>query len=216
MGYSWAKECVHVDHGLYLDQDGKKFATRKGKTVFMEEILSETTDLAKEEIKKRVAKISSKELNERARKIAIAAIFYGDLKNHRSHDMVFDIDRFLSFEGDTGPYLLYSYARAKSILRKAGKKKIKTEIKEISEQEKQLISELGKFGDVVKNAYEHLAPNLIANYAYGLAQTFNEFYHNSTVIGSEQENFRLKLVESFAQVLSNALSLLGIEVIEKM
>lgn len=215
MGYDWAKNCVHVDHGLYLDTDGKKFSTRKGKTIFMEGIIEETKELAKQEIAKR-EQIPAKQLDERARKIALAAIFYGDLKNHRSGDVTFDIQRFLSFEGNTGPYLLYSYARAKSILGKAKKKSAKFSIPEISEKEKILIMKLGAFPDTVKSAYEQLAPNTIANYAFELAQIFNEFYHAEQVIGSEQEAFRLALVESFAQVLKNALHLLGIETIEHM
>ena len=125
MGYDWAKNCIHVDHGFYLDKDGKKFATRKGKTVFMEDVLKETISLAEKEIKKRFPKLSKGELQRRANKVAIAAIFYGDLKNNRINNMIFDIDRFVSFEGDTGPYLLYSYARASSILEKAKKQKLK-------------------------------------------------------------------------------------------
>ncbi len=215
MGYQWAKDCIHIDHGLYLDQDGKKFATRKGKTVFMEDVLNETISLAKEEIKKR-ANLSDKDLNERARAIAISAIFYGDLKNYRSHDMIFDIDRFVSFEGDTGPYLIYSYARAKSILKKFKKNKQEKMRIEISPQEKYLISSMSKFPEVVRQSYEQLAPNLIANYTYNLAQTFNEFYHSCQVIGSDSEEFRLRLVKAFCQVMQNALRLLGIKTLEEM
>ena len=119
MEYDWAKNCIHVEHGHYLDKDGKKFSTRKGKTVFMKDILAETKSLAKKEIKKRLPKIKEKELEKRAHKIAIAAIFYGDLKNNRKNNVVFDLKKFVSFEGDTGPYLQYSYARASSIQRKA-------------------------------------------------------------------------------------------------
>jgi len=216
MGYSWAKNCAHADHGLYLDSDGKKFSTRKGKTVLMEEVLEETINLAKEEIKKRSSNILNEELEERARKIAISAIFYGDLKNYRSHDMIFDIDRFISFEGDTGPYLLYSYARANSILNKSKIKTEKLNIIQVNEQEKKLIVALGKFPEVVNQAHEQLAPNLIANYSYNLAQTFNEFYHSCPVLGSAEEKFRLCLVSCFIQALGNALKLLGIPVLKEM
>ena len=116
LGNKWAKDCVHVYHGLYLDKDGKKFATRKGKTVFMEDILNETIFLAEKTITEKNPELKNKE--EVARKVAIAAIFYGDLKNNRTNDMIFDIDNFLEFEGNTGPYLQYSYARASSILKK--------------------------------------------------------------------------------------------------
>jgi len=213
MGYKWAGSCVHVDHGLYLDEDGKKFSTRKGKTIFMEDILKETIDLAKKEISKR-EKLSKKELEFRAKKIALAAIFYGDLKNHRSNDVIFDVQRFVSFEGNTGPYLLYTYARAKSILKKS--KKGKSESKNISETEKSLVLLLSRFPEVVLSSYTQLSPNLIANYAYDISQKFNEFYHMEKVIGAENEDFKRNLVLAFSQVLKNSLSLLGIQAIEKM
>ena len=215
LGFSWAKNCIHINHGLYLAEDGKKFATRKGKTVFMEDILDETIQLAKKEILKR-DKIKEKELEERARFIAIAAIFYGDLKNYRSNDLVFNIEKFISFEGDTGPYLLYSYARAKSILSKAKYKNTKLTIENLEEIEKNLILELNNFSEIIIHAQKNFSPNIIANYSFKTAQLFNEFYHSSQVIGSENEGFRLALVASFAQVLKNALTLLGISVIEKM
>jgi len=214
MGYTWAKNCVHVEHGLYLDQDGKKFSTRKGKTVLMEEILEETIELAKSEIKKR-DNLEENELNERARKIAIASIFYGDLKNHRAYDMVFDLERFISFEGDTGPYLLYSLARANSMLEKVKISK-NFKITSVDNYERKLINELSNFPEIVVSASKELSPSSIAHYAYNLAQKFNEFYHSCQVIGSKEEKFRLAIVKSFAQVLQNALHLLGIPTLKKM
>ena len=217
MGYNWAKNCIHLNHGLYLGKDGKKFSTREGKTIFMGDIISEANSLAKKEILKREPKISQKTLEKRARAIALAAIIYGDLKNYRVNDIVYDAERFTSFDGDTGPYLLYSYARARSILKKAKynpKKKYTTH--NLNDAEKKLVSQLGNFKKVVSNAYEGFSPNLIANYAFETAQLFNEFYHSDQVIGSENEQFRLVLVDSFSQVLKNALSLLGIKAIEKM
>lgn len=215
MGYKWAKDCVHVDHGLYLDKNGKKFATRKGKTIFLKDILDETSSLAKKEILKRSGKISKEELEKKSLKIAIAAIFYGDLKNNRTNNIAFDIKKFISFEGDTGPYILYSYARAGSILEKAPEQK-KFEVHELEEKELDLVKKLSQFPEVVVSAYRSLSPSLIANYSYQLAQTFNEFYHACKVIGSEQEAFRLALVEAFRQVLKNSLKLLGIETVEEM
>jgi len=216
IGYSWAKDCVHIDHGLYLDKNGKRFATRKGETVFMEDIINETIDLSKKEILKRELKISKKELEKRAHKVAIAAIFYGDLKNNRTNNMIFDIKRFVSFQGDTGPYLLYSYARAGSILKKAKVKTNKFEIAELGEKEIELIKKLSQFQEIVVGAYKNLNPAVIANYSYQLARIFNEFYHLCPVISSKQELFRLRLVEAFRQVLKNSLNLLGIETLERM
>lgn len=214
MDYDWAKDCVHIAHGLYLDSDGKKFATRKGKTVFMKDILDDVVERAKKNLSER-EKLDKKELNVRARKIALAAIFYGDLKNSRENNIVFDVDRFLASEGDTGPYLLYSYARASSIIRKV-KSKAKVEIGELEDSEIRLLKKIDGLGNVVRKAYENLAPNSIANYCFELAQIFNEFYHSCPVLGSEAEGFRLKLVDAFRVVLGKGLGLLGIEVVEEM
>ncbi len=216
LGYSWAKHCVHVEHGLYLGLDGKKFATREGKTVFMEEVLEETKTLAKKAILAR-EKVSATELKKRASSIARAAIVYGDLKTHRAQNTVFDLERFLAFEGDTGPYLLYAYARTQSLLMKAKYRRTKKlTIPALNESERHLIFQLGEFPRIVAQAHEAHAPNLLATYAYKLAQAFSEFYHAVKVIGSEQETFRLALVDAFSKVLKNALILLGITPLKKM
>ncbi len=216
MGYDWAKNCIHIYHGHYLSKSGKKLATRKGNIFFMDDILEKTCSLAEKEMKKRKEKISKTKMKERAMKIAIAAIFYGDLKNNRTNNIVFDIKKFSSFEGDTGPYLLYSYARAGSILKKAPQEQKKFEVPDLEEKEIELVKKLSYFSEIVSNAARGLNPSIIANYSYQLAQLFNEFYHSCKVIGSEQEAFRLALVQSFRQVLKNSLKLLGIETIEEM
>ncbi|MFH0808805.1 MAG: arginine--tRNA ligase [archaeon] len=218
MGYGWAKSLNHVVHGLYLDSDGKKFATRSGKTIFMKDIFGEVVEKAKLRLTSsgiRSQALGIRTLNERARKIALAAIFYGDLKNFRENNMVFDIDKFLSFEGDTGPYLLYSYARASSILKKVKVKK-KINILDFKDVEIRLLKKIDFFGEVVERAYENLAPNLVANYCFELATLFNEFYHSCPVIDSEEEGFRLALVSKFKEVLGKGLELLGIETLEEM
>ena len=226
MGFEWFKNCVHVSHGFYLGKDKKKFSTRNGKLIYLNDILNKTESLAKIEIKKRTKKISKEELSKRAWIIAIASIFYGDLKNYRLNNIVFDLKKFTSFEGDSGPYLEYSYARASSILRKIKKSSKKQELKneknfsinseEINEKEYNLVVLLSKFGDVVLDSYKNLNPALIANYSYELSKAFNEFYNSCPVIGSPQEKFRIAIVKSFRQVLKNSLSLLGIETLEKM
>ena len=215
MEYDWAKNCKHIYHGHYLDKNGKRFRTRKGKVVFMEGILNETITMAEKEIKKREPKISKRELKERAIRIAISAIFYGDLKNNHKNNIIFDIKKFVSFDGNTGPYILYSYARASSIMRKAPKEK-KFKVYDLEETEVALVKKLSQFPEIVLNAYKSLNPSIIANYSYLLAKLFNEFYHTCRVIGSEQETFRLALVQSFRQVLKNSLKLLGIETVEEM
>ncbi len=216
LGYHWAKACVHVEHGLYLGPDGKKFATREGKLVFMEEIVRETRALAEKAILER-EKVSPTECTKRAVAIARAAIVYGDLKTHRAQNSVFDIERFLSFEGDTGPYLLYAYARTQSLLAKARyHPAARLKIPALNEHERHLIMQLAAFPALVSEAHQAHAPNLIATYAYKLSQSFNEFYHAEKVIGSDHESFRLALVDAFSHVLKNALALLGIPVLKKM
>ena len=215
MGYKWAKDCVHVEHGLYLDEDGKKFSTRKGKIVFLEDIIKKTIFLAKKEVTKRNKKISKRDLEDRILRIAIAAIFYGDLKNKRTNNIIFDIKKFISFEGNTGPYLQYSYARAGSILKKT-KNKDEFKIYELEPKEIALVKKLLQFPKVILDSHKNLNPSVIANYAYQLAQSFNEFYHSCQVIGSKQEAFRLALVEAFRQILRNSLKLLGIKTVEEM
>jgi len=215
MGYKWSTNCEHVYHGLYLGKDGKKLSTRKGKTIFMEDILDKTISLAKKGIKKRLKKISKSELERRALKIAIAAIFYGDLKSNRVNDIIFDVNKFVSFEGDTGPYIQYSYARATSILNKS-KNQDKFNVPDLTPIELKLAKKISQFPDITCKACKTNNPSLIANYSYQLAQLFNEFYHSCPVIGSDEEAFRLALIESLRQVLKNALKLLGIDVLEKM
>jgi len=214
MGYSWSKNLVHVAHGLYLDKDGKKFSTRRGKSVFMKDVLDEVVLKARENLKARG--VGDEDLDERARKIAIAAIFYGDLKNNREHNMVFDIDRFLEFEGDSGPYLLYSYARASSLLRKVSRKNDGFDVGEVEDVEYLLIRKVFEFEEVVRRAYEGLAPNLVAKYCFELASLFNEFYHACPVLGGKSEGVRLKIVEVFRDRMGKGLELLGIEKLEEM
>lgn len=215
MGYKWAKDCAHIYHGLYLGKSGKKLSTRKGESFSMEGILSQTQKLASKEIKKRFPKLSKKENQKRAEKIAIAAIFYGDLKNNRTKDIIFDLDRFVSFDGNTGPYILYGYARASSIIKKS-KQPGHFEINDLENKEFELAKKLSLFSEVVLKAYEQMNPSLIANYSYELAQIFNEFYQKCPVLNSKSEPFRLALVEAFRQTLRNSMNLLGIELLEEM
>ena len=193
-----------------------KMSSRTGQNILYSDFLKEMKDYAKLEIAKREP-LNEKELEERALKISVASIKYAMLKQSSSNVIVFNKEDALNFEGNTGAYLLYSYARARSILRKAnykGKNKIK--ITTISDREKNLISNLGFFPEEVLHAEKNLTPNTIANYAFKIAQMFNEFYHSEQVIGSKEEEFRLALVDCFVIVLKNSLNLLGIETLEEM
>ncbi len=212
MNFKQAKNCRYVPVNEVRLPEGK-MSSRTGENVLYSDFKNELLKHASSEIQKRY-KLNEKELEKRALAVAIAAMKYSMLKQDVNKGIVFVKEEAMRFEGDTGPYLLYSYARAKSILKKAKYKQKKFNV--ALEGEETLISELSKFPDVVVQSYNNLAPNIIANYANSLSQTFNEFYHKSKVIGSENEQFRLVLVEAFSIVLKKALDLLGINVIEEM
>ncbi|MAG07475.1 arginine--tRNA ligase [Candidatus Pacearchaeota archaeon] len=203
-------EVVH--YSFVLIQEGKeikKMSPRRGELVLLEEFFAEAIKKADKEIKKRKTKGNAK-------KIAIAAIKYAMLRNDNDKNIIFSWDQSLNFEGESGPYLQYSYARASSILRKSkNKSKLKIPDK-FSKSEIELAKKIAEFPTIVEKASTKLSPNLIANYSFQLAQIFSEFYHANKVIGDENETFRLKLVEAFQNTIKNSLSLLGIEVMEKM
>jgi len=215
MGFENVKNCVFVPFSEVRFPKGK-MSSRSGENILYSDFLKEMMDYSKEEIKKRNPKLSKKELGKRALKISTAAIKYSMLKQNPNRNIIFRKEDALNFEGDTGPYIQYSYARASSILRKVKTKKKQLQIPELEPKEFELIKKLSQFPNIVLNSYKNLNPSLIANYSYQLAQIFNEFYHACPVIGSEQEQFRLVLIKAFRQILKNSLHLLGINTIEKM
>ena len=209
-----APEVVHYSFVLIQTEEGaKKMSTRRGELVLLEDFLKETTLRAQEEIKKRKTKCDAK-------KIAIAAIKYSMLRNDNDKNIIFSWDKSLNFEGDSGPYLQYSYARASSIIKKAKKqrkKELKFDIPEELEQEEiELVKQIEKFPSIIESAEKNLSPSIIAHYSFELSQAFNTFYHNCPVLKNKEEAFRLKLVEAFRITLKNSLYLLGIEVMEEM
>jgi len=216
MGYEWAVNCKHVDHGLYLGKDGKKLSTRKGKTVDIFDIKNMLISSSKNEIKKRFPELKAEEINQRAEKVAITSLIYGDLKNNRSKDMIFDTDSFVSMNGNTGSYIMYSYARASSMVDKSKTKEKFKFPKEMEFKELQLFKKMNEFPDIATKAYQDLNPSLIATYLYQLSKIFNEFYNSHPVIGDKKEAFRITLVEAFRQVMRNASNLLELNLLEKM
>lgn len=203
-------EAVHYSFVLIqTDKGASKMSTRKGELVLLEEFYDEAVKKAQQEIKKRKTKGDPK-------KIAIGAIKYSMLKNDNDKNITFSWDTSLNFEGESGPYLQYTYARASSIIRKS-KTKSKPQIPEqLTANETALIKKILEFPDVVEHAGKKLNPSLIANYSFQLAQKFNEFYHSCKVVGDKNEAFRIKLVEAFRQTIKNSLYLLGIEIMEEM
>lgn len=222
MGFSFVDKCLHFPYGMVYLPEGK-MKSREGKIVDADNLIDEVKRLAEKEILKREPGISKKELEERAEKIALGAIKFFILKYDALKDFIYYPEKSLSFEGETGPYLQYAYARASSILRKANEMKEKItfnkDVLEIKEpEEKKLLRELSKFPEVIKKAAENLRPERIANYAYTLAKTFTEFYTNLKVLTEKEKERkeRLQLVAATRQVLGNALTLLDISPLEKM
>ena len=206
----------HLSYGMVNLPEGK-MKSREGTVVDADDLIASVSDLVKKELKKR-AKLSKEELENKSLTIALAAIKYMLLKVDTKKEMTFNPKESISFEGDTGPYLLYSYARANSILTKV--KKIQSSYntdEDLDEKEEELIVKLSQFKKIVEESYQNLNPSIIAKYSFDLAQTFNEFYHACPVMGGEEkQGFRIALVESFAQVLKNSLNLLGINVLKEM
>jgi arginyl-tRNA synthetase len=213
LGYPIADKIVHLSYGMVELPEGK-MKSREGTVVDADDLVRDTQELAKAEVRERYA-LSAEAMEERSLKIALAAIKYQLLRVDTAKNMVFDPKKAIAFEGDTGPYLLYSYARASSILRKAGAMPTPA-IGTLDQSELRLLKKIGRFPEAVQGAYDKLSPSLVAAYGFELAQAFNEFYHACPVIGSDTVGFRLALVDRFRTVLKKCLWLLGIEEIEEM
>lgn len=204
-----------VHYSFVLLSDGK-MSTRKGNVVLLSDFMKEALEKAEKEIEKRHGKV--KENN--AKKIAYGAIKYAILKVSSEKNVTFSWEQALNFEGDSGPYLQYAYARICSILDKYDKKvDEKADFSLLNTPEEiELIKMLGNFTSVVKEATEQLKPHLIASYVYNLSSQFSLFYNACPVLKAEEEvkKARLVLIECVKRVIENGLGLLGIEVLEKM
>ncbi|MFA5358062.1 MAG: arginine--tRNA ligase [archaeon] len=216
----WAKKCRHLSYG-YVSLPSGRMKSREGTVVDADDLISEIKKLAEEEIESRYKKISAKEKNKRAKAIALGAIKFYLLKNDAKKDMVFEPEKSISFEGETGPYIQYSYARAKSILRKAGKKKTRITKKDFAllahEKEKELLIALSNFDDAVSRSILELSPHHLAHALLAVSEKFNSFYqHLSVLDGGKEKNARIVLVEATAVVLKKGLGLLGIDALEEM
>ena len=188
--------------------------SREGTVVDADDLITDTSSLAEEEIRKRY-QLTDKEVKERALKIAVAAIKYQLLKTETTKNMLFNPKEAIHFEGDTGPYILYGYARASSILRKTDRS-ICAEGWELNRYEARLLKKIDRFPEIIELSAKRLTPSTLANYAFELAQSFNEFYHECPVLRSDYAGQRLALVSAFKHVCGKCLELLGIDQIEEM
>ena len=208
--------------GTMNGKDGKPFKTREGGVMRLENLIKEIN----EEMFKKITdnrEVPEDEARETARVVALSAIKYGDLSNQASKDYVFDIDRFTSFEGDTGPYILYTIVRIKSILAKykdnGGNIDTASIQTPVNESEKQLMMELAKFNASIEAAYDEIAPHKICAYIYDLANAFNHFYHETKILVEEDENKKagwIALLMLTRDVLETCIDLLGFSAPERM
>ncbi len=215
MQFKEANRCKFIPFAEVRLPTGK-MSSRTGENILYSDFLNEMLEYTRKRIKERYVSITEKALEKRALAVSIAAIKYSMLKQGPSRGIVFNKNEALNFEGDTGPYMLYSYARANSILKKVKLDKNFKLPEELKKQEIELIVKLSKFQETVLGAYHSMNPAPVAHYSYELAQIFNEFYHSCQVVGSKEESFRLALVEAFRVVLGSSLELLGIEPIKEM
>lgn len=215
-GNEWAKDCVHVGFGLVKFAD-RKLSTRNGEIVLLDDLLNQSISKTAEIIKDNDS-IEDKE--DVAKKIGVGAVIFTYLKNSREKDIVFDWNEILSTEGETGPYVQYAYARAKSILRRAENINAQIDYSKLnSKEEFELVKTLESFNKNILLALDKLEPSIVTRYVIEVAKAFNRFYNAHSVLNLEDEVLkatRLKLVEASSQVIKNALALLGIDVVEKM
>lgn len=217
MGYDWADDCIHVSFGLVRLPD-KKLSTRKGNVIFLEDLLHEAILKTEEIINDKNPNLKNKK--DVAKKVGIGAVVFTYLKNSRERDIVFDWNEMLSFEGETGPYVQYTYARGKSILRKLGEGIGEVNYSTLSSDEEfELIKQLSKFNEIVNQALDKLQPFIITRYIIDVAKAFNKFYNAVNISNCDDEisrNSRLNLVKASLQVIKNGLTLIGIETVDEM
>ena len=214
MGKEWAKDMVHVAYGMVSLEDGA-MSTRHGKVVLLQDVIDKTVEKAYSVIQEKNPNLENKD--KIAKAVGTGAVIFGALCNNKIKDITFSYDRVLSFEGETCPYVQYTVARCNSVLGKFGEPKAYT-INEMTDDEYSVISALADFKEVVKQAANKYEPSLITRYTLDLASLFNKFYISSKV-GVEDENvknYRLAICKSVKTVLTNALTLLGIDTVEQM
>ena len=221
MGFGGMEKNYHFAYGYVYDKDGKKFSSRKGKVIGANWLYNEVLCAAKQNLKtKELTKdLSEKEIEKRAKIIAYGALAFSFLKPNPIDDIHFDIKKALAFEGESGPYIQYTYARIKSVLRKAKYTKTpKIDYNLFNEKEISLLKTLKEFPQIIEEASEKYKISAIANYLIRICQKYNEFYQNSNILKEKEEirNARLVLCEVTSKVLKEGLNLLDIETLEEM
>jgi arginyl-tRNA synthetase len=221
-GYASEGQLEHIGFGTMNGPDGKPFKTREGGVLKLNDLIEMARAKARERLHDAGlgGELSPEEFEETAHKVGVAALKFADLSNFRGTSYVFDLDRFTSFEGKTGPYLLYQAVRVKSVLRRAREEHVEAgriTVKETAERD--LVLLMDAFETALAEAYDKKAPNFIADHAYKLAQAFSRFYAACPILGADSvavRGSRLALAQASLKQLETALSLLGIETTERM
>ncbi len=217
-------ELIHIGNGTMNGKDGKPFKTRDGGVMRLEDLVNDVNEEMYRKISENGA-ISTEEAEETSKIVALSALKYGDLSNQASKDYIFDIDRFTSFEGDTGPYILYTIVRIKSILNKyADQNGVSTEKNvalhdAVNGSEKSLMLEIAKFNAAIEAAYEEAAPHKVCAYIYDLANAFNSFYHETKILSEEDKEKQsgwIALLMLTKDILETCIDLLGFSAPERM
>jgi len=219
LGLARKNQLIHVKFGMMLGPDGKKFATREGRLIPLDEVLKEARERAKSIIEKNNPALADREKKEIARIVGVGAVKFFDLSRNRLSDIVFNWEQILNLKGFSAPYLQYTFTRLESILRKGKfKKRIIPKIKITQPLEKEIILGLLRFDEVIEDVAQTLFPNKLAEYLYELANLLNNFYESVPVLkaGPQEKESRLNLVFWSGEILKTGLGLLGIAVPEKM
>ncbi|MEG2277790.1 MAG: arginine--tRNA ligase [Odoribacter sp.] len=224
LGFPWADKIRHLSYGMVELPEGK-MKSREGTVVDADDLMNEMIDTARETSKElgKLEGYSEAEAEDVYRKVALGALKYFMLKVDPKKTMMFNPKESIDFNGNTGPFIQYTYARIRSVLRKAAEMGTKPFVASIhlpiSEKEQELIKLVAKLPDAVKEAGAGYSPALLANYSYDLAKEFNQFYHDSSILKEENvdlKNFRLLLAEQCGEAIKNAMGMLGIEMPERM
>lgn len=215
LGFDWSQDMYHIPFGL-ITQGGKKLSTRKGKIVLLEEVLNEAVELANKQIMEKNPDLPNRD--EVARQVGIGSVVFHDLKNDRLNNFDFVLEEVVRFEGETGPYVQYTHARAMSILRKADFTIDETKAYALDDKDSwEVVKLLQKFPDVVMQAAEKYEPSVIAKHAIQVAQAFNKYYaHVKILTDDEQKESRLALVYAMATIIKEDLRLLGLHAPNEM
>ncbi len=216
MGFDWSDNIHHIQFGL-ITSGGKKLSTRRGNIILLEDVLKDAVKLAVEQINEKNPDLPNKD--QVADEVGVGAVIFHDLKNDRLNNFDFNLEEVVRFEGETGPYVQYTHARAMSILRKAGMPDLeKTDFTGLNDEESwEVIRQLANFPAMVKRSVEEYEPSVIAKYAIHLAKSFNKYYAQTKVLTDDgEQGSRLAMVASVAIVLKESLRLLGVKAPDEM